>query len=209
MIETPADFPTSMAAEPVHADRARTRRASLELAREGDANAFADLVESLHPFVFRWALTFARDIDEAEEITQETFVLVHRRLRQYRGKSAFEGWVYLITRNIALGRRRKSKRRRWLSEAQIPGIADVYTTDPGARVDRERVAAYIRHFFVSLPPRQREVFDLVDLQGHDPAEVAELIGSKPGVVRANLFKARSSIRAHLLEMHPAWKELDR
>lgn len=198
-----------MASEPVPAERGRMLRASAELARTGDTGAFADLVATLQPFVFRWALTFARDADDAEEITQETFVLVHRKLHQYKGQSALEGWVYLITRNVALERRRKVKRRKWLSEADIPGIESVYTTDPGARVDRQRVAAYIRHFFVSLPPRQREAFDLVDLQGHDPGEVAEIIGAKPGVVRANLFKARASIRAHLLEVHPAWKEIDR
>jgi len=198
-----------MASEPVPSERGRMLRASAELARRGDTAAFADLVATLQPLVFRWALTFARDADDAEEITQETFVRVHRKLHQYKGESALEGWVYLITRNIALGRHRKVRRRKWLSEADIPGIDSVYTTDPGARVDRQRVAAYIRHFFVSLPPRQREAFDLVDLQGHDPAEVAEIIGAKPGVVRANLFKARASIRAHLLEVHPAWQEIDR
>jgi len=178
-------------------------------AAEGDPNAFAEVVAALQPHVFRWAMTFAYDADEADEITQETFVRVHRKLRQYRGKSPFEAWVYLITRNLALGRKRKARRRKFLAEPEIPGIENVYTTDPGARVDRQRVAAYIRHFFVSLPPRQREVFDLVDLQGHDPVEVAKLIGAKPGAVRANLFKARTSIRTHLLESHPAWKEIDR
>lgn len=198
-----------MGSELDRAERAHLLRESVELAISGDDAAFADLVSVLHPLVLRWSLTFARDIDDADEITQEVFVIVHRKLRQYRGKSSIEAWVYLITRNVALARHRKMKRRKSLSEMQIPGMATIYTTDPGARVDRERVAAYIKHFFVSLPPRQREVFDLVDLQGHDPVEVAELIGSKPGVVRANLFKARASIRAHVLDAHPAWKDIDR
>jgi RNA polymerase sigma-70 factor (ECF subfamily) len=85
----------------------------------------------------------------------------------------------------------------------------VYNTDPGARVDREKITAYIRHFFRELPPRQREVFDLVDLQGHDPIDVAAMIGIKPGTVRANLFKARASIRASILAQHPAWQEIQR
>jgi RNA polymerase sigma-70 factor (ECF subfamily) len=85
----------------------------------------------------------------------------------------------------------------------------VYNTDPGARVDRERMTTFIRHFFRELPARQREVFDLVDLQGHDPAEVAEMIGLKAGTVRANLFKARASIRAHILELHPDWRDIHR
>lgn len=178
-------------------------------ARLGDVAAFADLVTLLHQVVFRWALTFARDIDEADEITQETFVLVHRKLDQFRGDSAFEGWVYLITRRVALQRHRKARRRRWLSDSAIPGEDAVYLTDPGARVDRHRIADYIRHFFRELPARQREVFDLVDLQGHDPSEVAAMIGLKPATVRASLFKARASIRARILHEHPAWQEIQR
>ncbi len=179
------------------------------LAKRGDEAAFTDLVTSQHRAVFRWALTFARDGDEADEITQETFVMVHRKLSQFRGDSPVEGWIYGITRSIALQRRRRVKRRALLSGSRMPGVVTVYNTDPGARVDRERFMAYVRHFFVELPPRQREVFDLVDLQGHDPSEVAELIGIKAATVRGNLFKARASLRAQLIAANPAWKEADR
>ena len=181
---------------------------TVQQATLGNAVAFTDLVAHLQPAVYRWALTFARDPDEADEITQETFVLVHRKLSQFRGESAIEGWVYLITRRVALQRRRKHRRRNLLTAGAF-SAENVYNTDPGARVDRERVAAFIRHFFTTLPPRQREVFDLVDLQGHDPAEVAQMIGSRPATVRANLFKARAAIRERLLEIHPAWQEITR
>ena len=182
-------------------------RVLVDRARVGDIHAFNEVVAALHPFVFRWALTFARDTDEAEEITQDTFVLVHRKLDQFRGESAVEGWVYLITRRVALQRHRKENRRRWLSSSALPEGESVYNTDPGGRVDRQRMADYIRHFFRELPARQREVFDLVDLQGHDPAEVAQLIGIKPATVRANLFKARAAIRASILKLHPDWREV--
>ncbi len=178
-------------------------------ARTGDTEAFTHLVHALQRTVFRWALTFARDADDADELTQETFVQVHRKLEQFRGDSSLEGWVYGITRGLALQRNRKIKRRALLSIASLPGIDSVYNTDPGARVDRQRVADYIRHFFVELPPRQREVFDLVDLQGFDPAEVADLTGLKAATVRGNLFKARSAIRERIIAAHPAWRELER
>lgn len=190
-------------------DRARALRAMAGLAGGGDNDAFTQLVTALHPQVYRWALTFARDSDDADEISQQTFVLVHRKLKQYRSDSAFEGWVYSITRRVALQRKRTQKRREWLSESVLPGLERVYNTDPGGRVDRERVAKYIRAFFVELPPRQREVFDLVDLQGHDPSEVAAIIGLKPATVRANLFKARATIRGHIIAAHPSWGDITR
>jgi len=182
---------------------------TIEKANLGNVEAFSDLVHALHPSVYRWALTFARDPDEADEITQETFVLVYRKLDQFRGDSAVEGWVYLITRNVALQRHRRKRRRDLLSTTSFPFGDSVYNTDPGARVDRERMTGFIRHFFTQLPPRQREVFDLVDLQGHDPAEVADMIGIRAGTVRANLFKARAAIRERILELHPAWREISR
>ena len=182
---------------------------TIEQANLGNAVAFSDLVATLQPSVYRWALTFARDPDEADEITQETFVLVHRKLGQYRGDSAVEGWVYLITRRVALQRHRRKRRRQLLSTRSFSFGEEVYNTDPGARVDRERLTEFIRHFFTKLPPRQREVFDLVDLQGHDPSEVADMIGARAATVRANLFKARAAIRQKLLELHPAWREIAR
>jgi RNA polymerase sigma-70 factor (ECF subfamily) len=190
-------------------DQGRSPAALIQAAAYGDVAAFEQLVRALQPQVFRWALTFARDVDDADEITQDTFVRVHRNLGQFRGESALEAWVYGITRRVALQRKRKSDRRKWLSESVIPGLDNVYNTDPGGRVDRQRIAGYIRHFFTELPPRQREVFDLVDLQGHEPAEVAEMLGLKQATLRANLFKARASIRANLIAAHPAAGEIDR
>jgi RNA polymerase sigma factor (sigma-70 family) len=178
------------------------------LAAAGDDAAFTTLVTRYQPAVFRWALIFARDADEAEDIAQEVFVRMYRQLSQYRSDGLLSSWLYAITRRAANQMRRTLKRRSRLalSPAARP-LRDVYTTDPGGRVDRERAAAVIREMFAELPPRQREVFDLIDLQGLTPAEVAARTGMKPVSVRANLFKARSSIRARFLATHPSYSEL--
>jgi RNA polymerase sigma-70 factor (ECF subfamily) len=180
----------------------------VSLASAGDDAAFTTLVTRYHPAVFRWSLTFAWDSDEAEDIAQEVFVRAHRQLSQYRSDGSLEAWFYSITRRAASQRRRTHKRRKRL--ALSPGarpIKDVYTTDPGGRVDRERAASIILELFSELPQRQREIFDLVDLQGLSPTEAAARTGMKPVSVRANLFKARSAIRAKLLATHPSYGEL--
>lgn len=178
------------------------------LAAAGDDSAFTTLVTRYQPAVFRWSLTFANEPDEAEDIAQEVFVRAHRQLSQYRSDGSLEAWLYAITRRAAnqMLRTRKRRSRLALSPGARPS-RDVYTTDPGGRVDRERAAAVIREMFSQLPPRQREIFDLIDLQGLAPAEVAERTGMKPVSVRANLFKARSSIRARFLATHPSYSEL--
>jgi RNA polymerase sigma-70 factor (ECF subfamily) len=177
-------------------------------AAAGDEAAFTTLVTRYQPAVFRWALMFANDPDEAEDVAQEVFVRTHRLLSQYRSDGSLEAWLYSVTRRTAEQMRRKQKRRGRL--ALSPGARparEVYTTDPGGRVDRERAAALIYEMFRDLPSRQREIFDLIDLQGLTPAEVAERTGMKPVSVRANLFKARSSIRARFLATHPSYSEL--
>jgi len=138
------------------------------------------------------------------------FVRTHQQLGQYRSDGPLEAWLYRITRRAATQLRRTRKRRGRL--ALSPGaqpLRDVYTTDPGGRVDRERATSIIRELFSELPARQREIFDLVDLQGLSPAEVAARTGIKPVSVRANLFKARRAIRESLLATHPAYGELAR
>jgi RNA polymerase sigma-70 factor (ECF subfamily) len=180
------------------------------LASSGDDSAFTTLVTRFHPAVFRWSLMFANDPDEAEDITQEVFVRTYRQLDQYRSDGPLDAWLYRITRRAATQMRRTRTRRGRLalSPAALP-VRDVYTTDPGGRVDRERAASVIRELFSALPRRQREIFDLVDLQGFSPAEAAERTGMKPVSVRANLFKARKAIRESLLATHPAYGELSR
>ena len=180
------------------------------LASAGDDSAFTTLVTRFHPAIFRWSLTFVRDPDEADDIVQEVFVRVHRQLGQYRSDGSLEAWLYGITRRAALQMTRTRKRRGRLgrSPAALPA-RDVYTTDPGGRVDRQRAAAVIHDLFEKLPHRQREIFDLVDLQGLSPTEVAERTGMKPVSIRANLFKARKAIRESLLATHPSYSELSR
>jgi RNA polymerase sigma-70 factor, ECF subfamily len=178
------------------------------LASSGDDSAFTTLVTRFQPAVFRWALMFAHDPDEAEDISQEVFVRTYRQLGTYRSDGSLEAWLYRITRRAAIQMRRTHSRRGRL--ALSPGarpFRDVYTTDPGGRVDRERAASVIHELFTGLPRRQREIFDLVDLQGFSPAEAAERMGMKPVSVRANLFKARRAIREGLLATHPCYSEL--
>jgi RNA polymerase sigma factor (sigma-70 family) len=199
-------FPVTPSPSQLAVDAMDAQLASLAAA--GDDSAFTTMVTRYQPAVFRWALMFARDPDEAEDVAQEVFVRAHRQLSQYRSDGSLEAWLYAITRRVAYQMLRTRRRRSRL--ALSPGarpLRDVYTTDPGGRVDRERAAAVIREMFSELPPRQREIFDLIDLQGLTPAEAAERTGLKPVSVRANLFKARSTIRARFLATHPSYSEL--
>jgi RNA polymerase sigma-70 factor (ECF subfamily) len=166
--------------------------------------AFAALVRQYQPGVFRWAMALSGDTDTADDITQEVFVRVHRKLASFRGDGSFEAWLFRITRRVASRTRERSSRR--IASADGGTMPDVYVTDPGARVDRERAVALIGTIARTLPMRQREVFLLCDIEGRAPAEAAAMLGMKDVSVRASLFKARSSIRRTILATHPSYTE---
>lgn len=171
--------------------------------REGDDRAFEALVTAYQPRVFRWALALAGDRDDAEDITQEVFVRVYRKLGGFRGDGPFEGWLYRITRRVA---QRVGQRGRRPPTSLPSRAADVYTTDPGARVDRERAFSVVQSIAATLPMRQREVFVLCDLEGRAPHEAAAILDMKEVSVRASLFKARAAVRRRILVTHPCYQE---
>ncbi|HMI48182.1 MAG TPA: sigma-70 family RNA polymerase sigma factor, partial [Gemmatimonadaceae bacterium] len=83
----------------------------VSLAASGDDSAFTTLVTRFQPAVFRWALMFAADPDEAEDITQEVFVRTYRQLGSYRADGSVEAWLYRVTRRAATQMRRTRRRR--------------------------------------------------------------------------------------------------
>lgn len=184
-----------------------------ELARaaaDGDACAFDDLVRGIFGRIQRWALTRLADPDDADDVTQAVLVRLHARLATWKEEGSFEAWLYRITANECsswrrrvarrLGRR-ESFRRREIRRREAASVAG------SEALDRRELEELVAFFFDRLPPRQREVFDLVDLQGYAPAEVSQMLDLNPNTVRANLFKARRAIRARILERMPGALEL--
>lgn len=175
-------------------------------ARDGDSVSFAQLVELYQPSVFRWALGLVRSRDDAEEVTQDVFVIAWRKLSTFRGDGSLDAWLYRITRRLALRARRRRGRRLLGLLPQQRSSPSVYITDPGGRVDQARLLALVDSAAKALPPRQRELFELCDLQGLAPQEAAELIGMKPVTARASLFKARVALRRAILRTHPSYRK---
>ncbi|MEO7103175.1 MAG: RNA polymerase sigma factor [Gemmatimonadaceae bacterium] len=179
----------------------------LEQWRDGDSDARDQLLVEVHPILYRWALANAINVDDADDIAQKALITVYRKLHQFRGDSSIAAWMYRITTRIALQRHRKRARRKTLdtyARSELGGR--VYTTDPGGRVDRDRLTALVREFYDELPRQQRAAITLVDFDGHSPAEAATLMGLNPVTLRANLFKARASIRRRVLAIDPVLAE---
>jgi RNA polymerase sigma-70 factor (ECF subfamily) len=167
-------------------------------AQGGDRGAFTRLASLIQRKVRGWAESFTQDADDADDVTQDVLILVHRRLPQFEGKSRFSTWLYTITRNVALDRRRRTRRRERRLERMDAPVDSVEIRDA---FDEGMLTALVLRYFDELPARQREVFELSDIQGLSAPEVAARLGMKAVTVRANLFKARRAIRERMLKHH--------
>lgn len=184
--------------------RAETGSADLEqLARDaqgGRARAFDRLAHALRPLLRRWALALVGSPDEAEDIAQEALLKVHRGLGRFAFGSRVSTWAYAVTRRAAADHHRKKHRRKRLLESrtEIAEPSHLVLRDQDSAALSDLVYAEYRR----LPGRQREVFDLADLQGRPVEEIAALLSLNAVTVRVHLHRARAAIRGRIMSSHP-------
>ncbi len=180
----------------------------LPRAQAGDAAARDELLRRCHGTVYRWALVQTGQADDAEDVAQEVLVRLYRYLGRYSGRARFTTWLYRVTRNTALGwRRQLVSRLRVLRDVtmNLPSPA-APPGDPVERLHAARIAAVVTALFQQLPARQREVFNLAEIEGVALVDIAERLGMNPSTVRAHLFRARRTLRARILAGHPELAE---
>ncbi len=173
-------------------------------AQRGDAEARDELLRRCHPVIYRWALIQAGTPDDADDVAQEVLIRLHTSLHRFEGRSRFTTWLYQVTRNEALTLRRRLRSRLRVVQAvgEEAQSMDASSQDPVGRWSGEHVSALVATLLRELPPRQREVFALADLEEVDPAEIAVRLGMRPVTVRVHLFRARRALRAKLVERWP-------
>ena len=172
----------------------------VEGARQGERGAREKLAGALRPLVCRWALVMTGDPDDAEDVAQVVVMKALSSLASFDGRSRVTSWVYRITRNASLDHQREKRQAQrlaekaeWLAEAQAPELED-----PLDDIEMKRTLRLIRTLVTELPMAQREVFDLVDLQGLRPAEAARLLEMNPNTLRVHLLRARRRMRKEML-----------
>lgn len=189
--------------------------------RRGDEAAFAELVDAYSSALLRLAMTFVRTTDVAEEVVQETWLGVIRGIDRFEGRCSLKSWLFTILRNTAISRGERERHSMPMSSLS-PDEDDGPVIDPDrflpadhsrfpghwamgptawpvpeegvvAAETREVIAAAIRE----LPPTQRAVIALRDVEGWPPEEVCEALEVSEGNQRVLLHRARTKVRAAL------------
>jgi len=181
-----------------------------------DPAAFEKLVRPYYPRIYRWALVLTGSPDDADDVTQEVVIRVYRHFGSFRGEARISTWLYRITRNVAMEMMGWSRRKREVPDTNLVrkavdsaaagGPAAGPMAGPAGEIDRRRLVDIVRAFFRELSGRQREVFDLVDLQGYGPAEAAEMLEIDAATARTHLHRARRAIRSRIMKHYPELME---
>jgi RNA polymerase sigma-70 factor (ECF subfamily) len=137
---------------------------------------------------------------EAEDLAQEVFIQLHRKVGSFRGESAFTTWLHRLTVNQVLMhfRRRGVRVEQAGEEGDSPQQVVLGTENPSQMPVVDRIA--LDKAVSQLPPGYRAVFVLHDVEGHEHEEVARLLGCSVGTSKSQLHKARMKLRL-LLRQH--------
>ena len=181
-----------------------TEGEAIRLAQAGDAAAFEFLYELHGRRVYALCLRMVGNPSDAEDLMQEAFLQLFRKIGTFRGESAFSTWLHRMTVNVVLMRlRKKSLPVASLDEAMEPdeeaggprkdiGAPDLRLSGAVDRVNLERSID-------RLPPGYRTVFVLHDVQGYEHNEIAGMMGCSVGNSKSQLHKARTKLRDLLQE----------
>ena len=167
----------------------------IEACRSGRPGAFDLLVERHRRAVYQLCYRFVGNHEDASDLSQDVFLRAYRGLAQFRGGSSLSTWLYRIGVNLCLNRvSRKTSPTEAIDERQH---ADTRTEPVSDRVLREERGAQVRRAIAALPPKQRTALVLRMYHELSHEEIATILGSSVGAVKANFFHALGNLRKQL------------
>lgn len=170
---------------------------------------FGQIVQEYEGRVVRYLASLLGDAALARDLTQETFLRVHKGLEDLRSAEARTAWIFRIASNLALDylRSRTSRQDRRTVSLEV-GLLDGQGAGPTpsseelsaeGRLEQEEMAECLRHYIHQLPEASRACLILRDLEGLGEEVVAEILGCSGGVVKVRTHRARKNLREQLRE----------
>ena len=176
------------------------------LAKKGDGRAFEQIVLQTESAVYNLALSILKKREDAEDVTQETYLRLWRSAGELEIESSLKVYILRTARNIALDLIRKNSRRED-ADTVIQGSdgefeLDIEDTDASSRPDvaylKRLDAEAVRESINELPPSAREIIILRDVEGLSYTEIAGMLGIAEGTLKSKLFRARERLRRIIL-----------
>jgi RNA polymerase sigma-70 factor (ECF subfamily) len=179
----------------------------VDRARNGEPEAFRDLVVRHQRRVYAVALGIVKDRDLAWDVSQEAFVRVHQHLSEFRDEAAFVTWLRRITARVAIDVLRKERPSRRSDVADVPEpvlreaapgvLSTALGTDPQETVLRRELSGRITEALGQLPETHRAILVLREMDGLSYEQLAERLSIPKGTVMSRLFHARKKMQVLL------------
>jgi RNA polymerase sigma-70 factor, ECF subfamily len=168
----------------------------------GDTAAFEELYDRHSRRVYSLCLRMTQNPTEAEDLSQDVFVQLYRKVGMFRGDSQFTTWLHRMTVNqVLMHFRRRGVRLEHTSEdGELPPQTVAGTEDARRMPVVDRIA--LDRALAQLPPGYRAVFVLHDVEGYEHEEIARILGCAAGTSKSQLHKARLSLRKILKRQSP-------
>ena len=177
-------------------------QAAIDACLAGDPEAFAPLVSRYQEVAFRTAYLIVRDAEAARDVAQEAFVRTYRGLRRFEPGSNFRPWLLRIVTNLALNEIRGRHRQGNLVQRIIPFVG-ASGPPPDRAVEQDEFRGEVWEAVNTLPQNDRVVLYLRHYLNLPEAEIAAVIGKRPGTVKSRLSRASARLREIIERDHPA------
>jgi len=180
--------------------------------QSGCTRSYEDLIQRYHNKVYALAYRLTRDADDAEEVLQDVFVTVYRKIAGFEGKSSFSSWLYRITVNAGLMKLRKKRQERSVGlEDLIPDfhnsalLKGAAHREADAVLQRAELSAALEEAIRRLPDEYRPVFVLRDVDGLTSKEVGKILDLSVPAVKSRLHRSRLMLRRRLLSFYREYR----
>jgi RNA polymerase sigma-70 factor (ECF subfamily) len=172
----------------------------IRLVKEGDTNAFAVLVDRYKDMVFTLSLKMLKDREEAEEVSQDTFLKIYKSLNKFNGESKFSTWIYKVAFNTCLDRLKKNKRLQPVTTLdefnEQEAISLTNVLDLIEERERKKIIQDCLHW---LPGEDSFLLTLYYFEEQSLEEIATIIGINPNNVKIRLYRSRKKLMTLLKE----------
>jgi len=169
----------------------------VEQVRNGKRQAFTELMRKYQERIYWTVRRIVGDHSEADDVTQEAFVRAFLGLGDFRGDSSFYTWLYRIAVNLSLNALRKRQVVEYLRESEIVNRLFPQLDDPGRRLEEKELETNIERAVARLPEKQKAVFVMRFYDEMSYEEIARVLKTSVGGLKANYFHALKKVQEYL------------
>jgi RNA polymerase sigma-70 factor, ECF subfamily len=190
--------------EDIMEQKVRSDKELVESLKTGDCTSFDELLKRYSEKVHNLAMRITRNEEDAEEILQDVFVTVHKKIDKFEGKSAFSSWLYRVTANTAFMKLRKRRQTPSVSLEDFgAGVKESWVSKRSEDCDvdyissRHELRGELEEAIEKLPEEYRAIFLLRDVDGLSSQEVGEILNISVPAVKSRLHRSRLMLRKKL------------